>query len=439
MRIALLVVLFTSGCAELPMSLVTDPLGLTSSAEAEMTEAELQSELALFTTRFGSVMGTLGEQITSGDTRPSVRRRALLLRIQLLPLVQQYALDRSPREGYVALLSLMTMLRLHATTEDGALDFGRHQARVEAATRQLENELVQLGRRFLDEEGLDRLRDEIEAFAREHQPSGGFAMAQVEASLVESRWNPRFEQILDIPMAPFRALSGVEHGPAAIREFTQTARGFAAIVATLPLQLRWQVELLLHETLQRDEVSSVIAALTQTAESAERLSAAGARLPEDLRRTLEASEGPLRQLDATLVHAEDLLEPLRIAAAEITEAGTAWEGVIRADQRQGEVGGRRDGPDFAAWQATASEIGEAARRLEAAARSIDELLQGLRRPGEREDATAGGNGALQRLDQQLRSLLDLVVGRIVLVLAIGFVLALTYRFLSARIGSSQTR
>lgn len=423
------------GCAELPRALssVTEPLGLSTPAN-EMTESELHSELAEFSARFASVMGSLGERVISDGASAQVRRRALLLRVQLVPLVQQHALDRDPRSGYVALLSLTVMLRLYVTAEDGHLDFGPHQKVVAASVRQLEDELVELGGRFLEPDRLDPLRDEIETFARENRPTRDFTTARVEDSLFEAKSDPRFTRILELPMAPFRALSGVEQGPAAIREFTQTARTFAAIVATLPMQLRWQADLLVYETLRAEAVSDALGALEQTAASAQRLSAASERLPEDLAQALAASEAPLRALDDTLVRVGDLLEPLRSTASEIAHAGNAWADLVDEDDR----GDGRDGsdepdgasaeePDLEAWQRTAEQIGQAALRLSAAARSIDALLEGGSEHGENMDG--------RPIDARLRDLVDHIFERIVMLLVVVLALALAYRFLAPRLAA----
>jgi len=57
---------------------------------------------------------------------------------------------------------------------------------IKEAARSLEQDLIALGDRFLDEERFARLRGEIGSFAREHETGNGFAVAQVEESLIES-------------------------------------------------------------------------------------------------------------------------------------------------------------------------------------------------------------------------------------------------------------
>ncbi|HKK50768.1 MAG TPA: hypothetical protein VKA74_04240 [Myxococcota bacterium] len=453
-----------SGCAQLE-----DPLGgsigawngsVAAAGSPEMTEAELHSELAEFSARFGSVMGTLGERIPADESSARTRRNILVLRVQLVPLVQQHALDRDPRAGFVSLLSLTVMLRRQvehprdgsAREGQASLDFGSHQSVVEKAIRSLENDLLSLGRRFLDEDRLSRLHHEVEAFAREKRPGKGFAVAQVEESLIEAETSNRFSRILDLPLAPFRALSGVEQGPAAIREFTQTARGFAAIVSTLPLQLRWQADLLIHETLQRGAIDEMITAVERATAGADAIRGTVARLPEEIRRSLISAEDPLRVLNESLDRARALAGPLESAAAEVARAGAAWSRLVHdgsdespesADEetrarpsegvrvarraREVEGAGEESGPKLEDWTRLVDRIGRAASRLEAASRSVQRLID------RGEGASAGDPAALEKLDRRLQGLVDHVVSRALLLLAGILALSLLYRFLSSRL------
>lgn len=431
--LALLLGSATSGCATAeepldPLRPLWEPFQ-ESSSQQELTEAQLQSDLAEFAARFSSVMGALGERITAEGASPEVRRRALLLRVQLVPLIQQHALERDARSAFVSLFSITVMLRRSVESEAGVRDFGPYQPLIQEAAHSLEQDLIALGRRFLDEERFDRLREEIESFAREHQTGNGFAVAQVEESLIEAQRSDRFGAILDLPLAPFRAFRGVEQGPAAIREFTQTARVFAAIVSTLPLQLRWQVELLLQETLQRQQIVETLAAIERVAASAERVSQMTERLPTELRRTIEAAEPPLQQLDTTLRRARSLAGPLESAAAEVANAGLAWGQLVDREPSAKEPDDGDLEAQLERWGALATRVGEAARSLEAATRSLQTLLEG--QPGRSaEDASRQ-----QGLDRLLRELTDHLISRVLFLTAALLALALLYRYLAARIVS----
>ena len=100
--------------------------------------------------------------------------------------------------------------------------------------------------------------------------------------------------MLSIPLAPFRALEGVDSGAQAIREFNVTARRFTNVAAGLPEELRGELELFLYDFEDRDTVVQGLAAFETL--SAER----GPRVADDLaaaRRSARDPAGDARRLE----------------------------------------------------------------------------------------------------------------------------------------------
>lgn len=424
-------ILCSAGCAELGGLDPRVPLGL--SPDTGMTQQELHTELAEFSARFVSMLGAMGDRIQAEGAPPAVVRRALVLRVQLAPVVQQHALEPDPRHGYVALLSLAVLLRRYVDGEGGRLDFEGQEAIVRNTVVRLEDDLVRLGARFLPPPRLEELRTQIEAFAREQQPGGGFAVLRAEDSLADLETRSALMSLVELPLLPIRALGGVEEGPAAIREFTQTSRGIAAILATLPLQLRWQVDLLVEDTLSEERLAVALDELEALAGSAERISAAAERLPETFALRLREVEGPLRELDETLETARSLLDPLGRTAQEVARAGRAWGRIVDGDERKAagtaQDQANEDGaPDLESWRSTASEVGRSAERIRRAADAIARLA-GERRKG---DATT----PVDVLDRRMRDLVDFVFWRLALLGVVFLALCLAYRFASSRLARS---
>lgn len=148
-------------------------------------------------------------------------------------------------------------------------------------------------------------------------------------------------------MAPFRAIAGVESGAQAIREFNATAAQFTEIVDSLPQRLRWQMELLSYDLQEQGgALEQSLDSFKLVAESADRMSLAAERLPEDAREALlnasaelEARSGTLKALlveyrsaisetGTTAGSLAPLIEALSRTSEQLNQAGTAWTGLI---------------------------------------------------------------------------------------------------------------
>jgi hypothetical protein len=153
-----------------------------------------------------------------------------------------------------------------------------------------------------------------------------------------------FDWFLSAPMAPFRALQGVESGAAAIHEFNTTARQLGDIAAALPEETRWQLELFLYDVEERETVIAGLAAFQKLADSSAQLSATAADLPADTRpparppgsRKVRRSSTALRPAAQTV--ATPMARSATRARSSVTErvaAQTDQAGVMdRADRRR---------------------------------------------------------------------------------------------------------
>jgi hypothetical protein len=320
--------------------------------------------------------------------------------------VQQHVLTRDATAAYMSILSLTVMLRQYVTEGEGRANFGERQELVQEAARDLEQELIALGRRFLTPEELQAARATVESFARERPIRRGVAVTQVESALAEVERSDAFRSFIELPLVPFRALEGVGEGAQAIHDFNHTAHGFSAIVATLPTQLRWQAELLLLDL--RD-------------------------LPAELAQGLEGAERPLSQIQQTLQGARELTGPLTETAHAVAEAAEAWRRTIRRDEDRQlpdvAAGPPRPRFDVSEWTAAAAEIGRAADRLGSAAQAVQALIesrQAVRNLRESAEVLAGA-------ERRAREVADHLVERIALAAAGLLTLALVYRLVALRL------
>src|SRR5512134_764090 len=209
-------------------------LGL-GGADSRLTQEELADELNGFASRFAGLVSTAGEEIAATSDDPTLRRRALLFSLRLTPAVQEQAFVPDPREGYVRVLTIAVMLRYYLTTGDGRELFGDAQPIAVSVAETLEADAYAIGTRFLTPAELEEVRGEVGRLAERFPIRGTqFSLASASQAVHEAPSHGPLYNVVTLPLAPFRALRGVDTGAAAIRDFNQTARRIGVIAAALP-------------------------------------------------------------------------------------------------------------------------------------------------------------------------------------------------------------
>ena len=188
----------------------------------------------------------------------------------------------------------------------------------------------------------------MEQLASENPIRGVFMLGTIQGAYASRSRRERFDWFLTAPMAPFRALQGVESGAVAIHEFNTTARQLGDIAAGLPEQTRWQLELFLYDVEERETVVAGLAAFQQIADASAQLSTTAAELPAntrreleglledssksqaDLRSTLEQLRQTIASADGAIGNARPLAESLERFAAQADQAGKSWTELIAA-------------------------------------------------------------------------------------------------------------
>jgi hypothetical protein len=400
-----------TGCASLPFRL---PF-LGGGYERNFSQEELSDELNAFASRFTALVSTAGEEIMLGTDDPTIGRRVLLWSLRLTPAVNDAAFQTNPRAGYVRLLTIATMQRRYLTTGDGRNLFGASQHVAVTTAETLEADAFAIGERFLTPAELDAVRKDVDQLAERFPITGTqFSLVRAREAAQAVPSSNALTEVIALPLAPFRALQGVDSGAAAIRDFNQTARRFSTVVGGLPEELRGQMELLLYDVEELRAVRQGLASFELAAASADRASLAIERLPDELRATLDTqvrsllqeSQGTVGEAVQALAQAREVAGPLQETATQLREASAAWREILgphdptprSADERPFDI---RD------WQSAAASIGTAAVEL----RGLAVELEGF-----------SGSAGLDRL-----------FWRAVALLVLFFALLLGYRVLAARL------
>jgi hypothetical protein len=415
----LALLLLTTGCSmfRAPARWMNRMMGGSSN---EVTLEGLRQQLAFQAASFAGAVATAADDISDATTNRRIRRYALIWRLRMIPVAQRAAFQEDPRAGYLAMLLVVTSQQQYFQTGDGRDLFGPQQSiAVDVATR-LKEQVTDIGDRFLSQQDLARVVAQVDQLAQQFPIQGReFSMQRAISGAVQLQQSDIFTTVLSIPLAPFRALEGVDSGAQAIREFNVTARRFTDVAAGLPEQIRGELELLLYDIEDRDTIVEGLAAFQSVAKSADRASLTFEELPEELRTNLQAvidgSNASVTRIAAAIDQLRALAAPLDETSKNLRDASLAWREVIGSwEQRNAEPD---TGPPFDVrdWGNAAGQIGTAAVELRGLAVDAGEL-----KPSEA--LTAALDRSVDRIFWRGAALIGLL-----------FVALVAYRLISARI------
>lgn len=374
------------------------------------TEEDLSSEITSYVTRFSAQVTNAADDIREGAPDRATRRRALLWQLNMPPVIEQVASENAPRFAYFACLLITTAQRNYLTGGEGKDLFGDQQhVAIDTATYLLED-ILAVGARFLSQRQLGEVSARADQLAQEFPIQGrDFSVQRIPRTVVRQEATSSLGWFIALPLAPFRALEGVDSGADAIHDFNRTAQQFAQIAARLPERLRGQMELLLYDFEDRETVQRSSEAVERMAASAELLSQTAARLPDDLRKALLESQGSVDAVGRVVTDAQTLAGPVADAATQLEQASAHWLTILGPNDPAPNPDKRPF--DVTEWRDAAQSIGAAAAELRGFATEIE---------------TLSGSSALDRT-------IDRAFWRGAALIVLFFAALLAYRLLAARL------
>jgi HPt (histidine-containing phosphotransfer) domain-containing protein len=399
-----------AGCANVSERMPSLSIGAENSAA---TASDLRAALAVWSASFASLVTAASDGIRSESRERDVRRSTLLWQLRMIPLARQAAFRPDAQEAYVASVAVATAQHEYLTKGEGSALFGAQQPLAADAAARLEQDVLDVGRVFLSDAQIERLQRQVDELVSSHPIRGVFAADALVQGFTDPKVRGTFTWVVDLPMVPFRALSGVSDTAQAVHAFNETAREFTETVNELPHLTRWELELLLYDAEELESVDRALAAAESFAAGAERISGAAETLPAELgaelAARLEQARATLVELDAALVRAEKLAGPLEHVADRVGDASAQWTALLtemRADE--GDEEGRPF--DIREYESAASRVADASREI----RTLVGELRGL-------DAGA------------LSALLDAATWRAALLIVVFFAALALYRLTATRL------
>jgi hypothetical protein len=408
------------GCASGQKQEAARPQPSAEFAMEGVDAVALRNRLVLFADNVhAEVAGVTSEIAASTDDR-ALRERTVRMKIRLVPLLYQIALQDDPREAFIDMWILVARFRQGMTVGKIGKSFGEYEDVIAASARQIEVQFIELGHHFFPDV-MDESADEIETMAV-RMPMGDVLDLQLfaVASPGEAGKSGGVGSIL---RSPVTGLEGVGGTPAALDRISGVAATALQVLQNMPVIARWHLELML---LQIESMDSVVGTrdnlerLTQTAES---LAVTADTLPEKLRSEvqtlLDESNESMRQLDATLV-----------SGATVDGANELMAGVQELTAATGqEPSGDKESPDIADYTRAAQE----ARALAAELRALVDDLNDGKLDGVIAEVNNASTTTIDQAAERAAALIDRLTWRLLIVVGVLLGGLVVYRLIASRL------
>lgn len=357
--------------------------------------------------------------------------------------------------AYVDTWTLCIRLAQFFERGNGREAFGPHQTIVTESSATLVREAEKIGRSFLDDAIFDKTKTYVENLASKNPIYSVYSFRVIFASKQSVGGRNPLSDVLALPMAPFRALKGVDRGAMAMHKFNDSANRLTDAVELLPDSIRWQLLLLVFEMEETDLVRTVLKNLDQVSDSSSRLAGVAEALPEEMRKQasllLDEVDEKQATLQVTLQRAEQTAAVVESAAATIdqsaqsvTETAQAWKATVVAIRETAKAF-EKDKPKAAApaepfdiqeYKATLEAATGTAEELRALAVEIRQTIESQHLGNRIDDVNETATGIVRLTAVEAKMLIDRVARCLIWVSAIIFTfifaLALVYRFCTSR-------
>jgi hypothetical protein len=398
----------------------------TSGSSGRITLTQLNQEMIHYTSWQNARALALASTIEASATDDRIRYEATRMKLQILNIQRALLLAPDPRDIFTDSWVYAVQRRNYLTDkpQDGVFLPWRDEIlkNIEALIAQLKR----IGGLFMTPDELASAEVAVEEYARDHVTLGVFDAPQgrPSANAKDEGKSDGLSTIVNIPLAPFSAMHGVDAAAAGVSRMADTAERMAVITRELPQQIRWQIELLEYDLTHRDPLRTTFEDLHRASESIERVSVSVEKLPEDVRTQVQ---DVMSSLDESAENLQKTLEQAKLTAYAFTATADSAGQLI---QSYGEVFGVADEPGAETAPPPDPDAPSDLEQLTTAAEQLGSTVVEAR------GLVADLGGLLQEsgtLQSQVEGLTRYVIRQVLILIGAVFVAAVLYRVLSSRV------
>ncbi|MHC4900528.1 MAG: hypothetical protein ACYTGD_02595 [Planctomycetota bacterium] len=427
MRIAIVgLLLLVSGCA----SGQKEPARPQPTAEFAMEGVDaiaLRNRLVLFADNTHAEVAGVSSEIATRTKDRALQERTVRMKIRLIPLLYQIALQDDPREAFIDMWILVARFRQGVTVGNLGASFGEYQDVIADSALQLEAQFIEIGRQFFPDV-MDESAEEIEAMAV-RMPMGDVLDLQLYAVTSTEGTGGGVGSIL---RSPVTGLEGIGGTPAALDRITAVAANALQVLQNMPVIVRWHLELMMLQAQSTDTVVQTMDNLERLTQTAESLAVTADTLPETLRSEVETllggSNESIRALDATLVSAKGVTADIR---ATVDGANELMAGVQELTAATGEQ--EPSGDEVSRDIADYTKAAEEARALTAELRGLVDDLNDGKLDGVIAEVNNASSATIDQAAERAATLIDRLTWRLLIVVGVLLGGLVVYRLIASRL------
>ena len=438
----LITIMYMGGCAQQQVR----TLGRSATPTIDrVSKEELRQALSKFEELSLTKIKEAASELDELSHTPKMRKTTLLWRSRQVQALHSVLDQEDPIVSLIDVWALCVRMTNYFEAGEGSSLFAKHQDIAIRTTKELELEIERISKTLLGEEVFLDTHKHIHGFGRANPIQGTFSNMVVYATQIKEGQTNYLTSVISIPMAPFKAIGGVDRTATAINRFTDTARGFSDVVEAFPESTRWQLLLLLYDLEDTEMAKSFLASMSEFSQSSTRIADSTEKLPEQLREqlsilveeidakqaslqtTLDKAKKTAATVERSLAKVDEVADSVGQTANSINEAAVAWEKSAEATKLAlkefGKLKPARKDPNSKSsfnindYRDTAETVTMAANELRTLTVEVREFVES--------DAVTKYALAVERCTNHL-------AWRIVQLLLLIFVLALVYKIVVRR-------
>jgi hypothetical protein len=399
--------------------------GQSAETAGRISLTELNSEMIQYSRWQNARSLALTNAIEASSDDDRLRYEATRMKLQIHNTQRKLMLAPDPRDVFTDSWVYAVQRRNYIDGDLGARAelFAPWRDEIVRNTDALIVELKRIGGLFMTPEELADAETAVEAYAAQHPTLGLFnaPTGRPSAEAKESGSSGGLGAIVNVPLAPFTAMQGVDAAAAGINRVADVAERMAVVTEDLPQQMRWQIEVLQFDVTHRDPLRTTFADLHRMTNSVEGVSRTVERLPEAVRAQVQDVMGsfdePAQALQQTLREARAAADAMTATADSANTLVLSFQETFgTADPEPAPPRDPDEPSDLEQLTMAAEQLGDAVAEARGLVTELDGLL--------------ADSGAI---DAQLRDLIRFATIQGILLVVAVLIAAILYRVLSSRV------
>ncbi|MHC4854797.1 MAG: hypothetical protein ACYS72_00145, partial [Planctomycetota bacterium] len=259
---------FLSGCGGGPKKTIGRG---KAPKKGQISKVELRDELDRFEYLFISQMRQTADDIDAASGTRRTRRTNARMQARVIEALHAMMASDDAIIAFLDTWALLTRIELYYKGGPGASVHGDQQPQVIAFLDKVLEDYERIGRLFLADEQFEELKKNIYRFAVQHPVDGTYSNLVVFATHEKKEEVGVLMKTLSIPMAPIRAMEGVDNTATAIHNVRNSVERFTDVAEQLPESTRWQMAILMDDLEESEMTQSFLTSLNDFSQSSARL------------------------------------------------------------------------------------------------------------------------------------------------------------------------